>query len=74
MAGEEARFTRSYRASLTNIQELKVKIPVNEDGTFDVDTQQEIATAYTIAKDKERALRDIKQEFDEVFSRYTKLN
>ena len=67
---EEARFTRSFRASLTNMRELSVKIPVRQDGTFDVEAQQTIATAYTIAKSKEKALLEIKREFDEVFSRY----
>ena len=74
IVGEEARFTRSYRPSLTNMRELKVKIPIRQDGAFDVDAQREIATAFTVARAKEKALKDIKQEFDEVFSRYTKLS
>ena len=69
---EEARFTRSFRASLTNMREFKVKIPVRQDETFDVEAQLDIATTYTTAKAKERALVDIKQEFDAVFSRYIK--
>ena len=72
IVGDEARFTRSYRPSLTNMRELKVKIPVRQDGTFDFEAQLEIATAYTTAKSKEKALLEIKQEFDEVFSRYIK--
>ena len=73
IVGEEARFTRSFRPSLANIRDLKVKVPVRQDGTFDVEAQREIATAFTIARTKEKALRDVKQEFDEVFSQYTKL-
>ena len=68
----ESRFTRSFRPSLTNMRELKVRIPVRQDGTFDVEVQQDIATAYTIAHSKEKALLDIKQEFDDVFARYVK--
>jgi hypothetical protein len=37
-----------------------------------VEVQQDIATAYTIAHSKEKALLDIKQEFDDVFARYVK--
>ena len=73
MVGSEARFTRSYRPSLTNMRDLKVKIPVLPDGSFDVDAQQEIAAAYVAARSKEKALKAVKQELDEVFSRYAAL-
>ena len=73
VVGGEARFTRSYRPSLTNMRDLKVKIPIRADGTFDVDAQREIATAYVEARSKEVGLKDVKIEFDEVFARYTKL-
>ena len=72
-AGEEARFTRSFRSSLASMRELKVRIPVLPDGTFNEIAQQEIATAYTIARSKERILLEMKQEFDDAFSRYVKL-
>ena len=67
---EEARFTRSFRASLTNMREFKVRIPVRQDETFDVEAQQDIAIAYTTGKSKKKALMDLKHEFDEVFSQY----
>ena len=67
---DEARFTRSFRASLTNMRRFKVKIPVREDGTFDVEAQQDIAAAYTVAKSKEKTLMYVKQELDDVFPRY----
>lgn len=73
VVGGEARFTRSYRPSLTTMRDLKVKIPVLPDGTFDVDAQQQIAAAYIAARSNEKALKAVKQEFDEVFARYAAL-
>ena len=73
VVGGEARFTRSYRPSLTTMRDLKVKIPVLPDGTFDVEAQQQIAAAYVAARSNEKALKAVKQEFDEVFARYTAL-
>ena len=70
--GNQARFTRSFRPSLVGMRELKVRIPVCEDGTFDQDAQQEIAAAFTAARSKEKALLEIKQEFDDAFGRYVR--
>ena len=69
---EEESFSRSFRASLTNMRQFKVEIPILQDGTFDIDAQDNIATSYVIAQGKERALKDIKQEFDEAFGRYVR--
>ena len=70
LAGEDARFTRSFRSSLTGMRELRVRVPVRRDGTFDEAAQQEIAMAYTVARRKERTLLEMKQEFDDTFGRY----
>lgn len=72
-AGEMTRFTRSFRSSLTSMRELTVKIPVKADGQFDEETQQEIATAFTVARSKERALLEMKLELDDAFGRYITL-
>ena len=55
------------------MRDLKVKIPVLYDSTFDVNAQQEIATSYVAAGSNENALKAVKQELDEVFSRYAAL-
>ena len=72
-AADEARFTRSFRPSLSSMRELNVRIPVRGDGSFDEETQQEIAMAYTVARSKERALRALKQEVDDAFPKYLKV-
>ena len=73
LAGEESRFTRSFRSSRTSMRDLRVRIPVRQDGTFDVEAQEEIASAYTIARSKKNTLLELKQEFDDAFSRYIKV-
>ena len=73
VAGEEARFTRSFRSSLMSMRELTVRIPVQADGLFDEEVQQAIATAFTVARNKEKALLEMKHEFDDAFSQYIKL-
>ena len=42
----EHGFDRVYRASLTNIAEVTVSVPIREDGSFDLDRQQELANKY----------------------------
>ena len=73
LAGEVARFTRSFRSYLIGMRELKVRIPVRPNGTFDVEVQQDIAMAYTDARSKEKTLLEMKQEFD-AFSRHVNLS
>ena len=70
VVGDDARFTRSFRSSLTSMRELTVRIPVKSDGQFDEVAQQDIATAFTFARSKEKVLLEMKQEFDDAFSRY----
>lgn len=39
-------FDRVYRSNLKNIAELTVQIPINPDGTFNVDQQKDLAVKY----------------------------
>ena len=66
-------FDRSFRASLTNIKKFQIRIPIKEDGTFDIEEQNRIAADYReLCKRKER-LDEAKAEMDNLLSHYTKL-
>lgn len=70
---KDETFSRSFRASLTNMRDFRVWIPIRDEGLFDVEAQLRIAAAYSIAREKEKELKAIKQEYDEAFARYTSL-
>lgn len=70
---KEESFSRSFRASLTNMRDFRVRIPIREDESFDIEAQLDIAAAYSVAREKEIELKAIKQAYDEAFSRYTSL-
>ena len=42
----EHAFDRTHKAVPTNLQDVRVEIPVNDDGEWDVDAQREIAKRY----------------------------
>ena len=67
---KEESFSRTFRASLANISEFKVKIPIRADGTFDVELQKEIAEAYMNVLEKGKILKEIKQKLDDTFSHF----
>lgn len=66
-------FDRSFRASLTNIRKLQVRIPVRDDGSFDVNEQQRIATDYKELHRLKEHLEETKAKMDDLLSHYTKL-
>ena len=70
---EEESFDRSFRASLANMKQFKVKIPVKDDGTFDIDTQQRIASAFVSTQQKKAELLSIKSSIDTLFRDYIDL-
>jgi hypothetical protein len=47
-----------------------IKIPVNADGTFDVQAQQQIADSFMGAGRKKDSLMEIKERLDGIFKRY----
>lgn len=66
-------FDRSFRASLTNIKKFQIRIPIKENGTFDIEEQNRIAADYReLCKRKER-LDEAKVVMDNLLSHYTKL-
>ena len=58
----EYGFDRNLRASLKNMSNVKVKIPINKSGAFDKDTQQLIASKYETIDNIKRELSDKVQE------------
>jgi type I restriction-modification system DNA methylase subunit len=63
-------FDRSFRASLFNMRKFKVKIPINPDGSFDVQAQEHIATAFMGARHKKEGLVGVKNNFLAILDRY----
>ena len=61
----EENYTRSFRASLSNMRRIEINIPVDEEGGFDVVRQQEIADSFMALRDKGRAVRNMKNWLNE---------
>lgn len=66
----EESFDRSFRASLANMRQFVVSIPVNTAGEFDVETQKQIAERYTAGLQKKEKLESLKEKFDGIFEGY----
>jgi len=66
----EENFERSFRASLANMRRFAVKIPIRDDGTFDVEAQRRIAAEFTAAREKKEQLIDAKDRLDGILARY----
>jgi type I restriction enzyme M protein len=66
----EKSFDRAFRASLTNMRELTVPIPIRKDGSFDVTAQKKIAARFTAVIEKREELEEAKRKLDETFARY----
>lgn len=56
----EYGFDRGLRASLTNMKKVKVKIPIDENGDFDINAQEEITKKYL-------SIQEIKSMINEKF-------
>jgi hypothetical protein len=67
---DEENFNRSFRASLANIKEFAVKIPISSDGTFDVTVQDKIAERFVITQQKRDKLLQIKSQLNNITERY----
>jgi type I restriction enzyme M protein len=66
----EESFDRSFRASLANMRQFVIKIPIKDDGTFDIEMQNTIASHFTGMRQKKDELNNIKKHFDTIFQRY----
>jgi hypothetical protein len=55
-------FDISFRSSLFNMGKFKIRIPINEDGTFNVLLQRQIATSFMGACQKKERLVEIKEK------------
>ncbi|WP_426661962.1 N-6 DNA methylase [Rhodanobacter aciditrophus] len=64
-------FDRSFRASLTNMKKFAVKIPVREDGSFDLTAQKKMAKQFAAVDKALLELLEAKREFDQKFKRFT---
>lgn len=63
-------YDRSFRASLSNMREFTLKIPVDKHGQFDVNAQRKAAARFTAFQTKRASLVKAKAYFDAVVSRY----
>lgn len=66
----EESFDRSFRASLSNMRRFTITIPIKQDGSFDVEAQTKIASAYFAIVEKKTKLKDIKQLVNNILDRY----
>lgn len=66
----EESFDRSFRASLTNMKRFKIRIPVSDDGTFDVETQKSIAHFYTTTQRRKADIQELKEKLDDLLLHY----
>jgi len=48
-------FNRTFRANLTNMKRIKVNIPIDESGGFDVDVQKNCRTFHGVSTEKKTA-------------------
>ena len=59
---EQPGFDRTYRANLGNVARIGIAIPTTEDGSFDLNRQQEIARMYQqIDESRERLLAQLER-------------
>jgi restriction endonuclease S subunit len=58
-------FDRALRASLKNMKSIEIKIPVKENGDFDLDKQNSIANGYELIKEIKSKLSENIKEVDE---------
>ena len=63
-------FNRSFRASLANIRMFSIKIPILENGSFDIELQNSIATYFIELKDKKSQLDSMKNELNRMMTYY----
>ena len=66
-------FDRSFRASLTNIRKFQVRIPINDDGSFNIVEQQRIANDYKELHRLKGHLDEAKEKMDELLLHYIRL-
>lgn len=65
-------FDRSFRASLSNIKLFQVRIPVNENGSFDVLAQGRIAKEYRELLHLKEIYEEAKANMDSLLLHFTK--
>jgi type I restriction enzyme M protein len=66
----EQGFDRSFRASLANMRQFTVQIPVTSDGDFDKLTQAALADHYEKLDELRREVIEAKSECDELFDHF----
>lgn len=66
----EESFDRSFRASLANMKRFSVRIPVLDDGTFDVESQKKAASFFVKVIEKREKLISIKSHLDQLLLHY----
>ncbi|HKR73009.1 MAG TPA: restriction endonuclease subunit S, partial [Candidatus Nitrosocosmicus sp.] len=67
----EESFDRSFRASLSNMKQFIVRIPVIEDGSFDVERQKNIAERFVKLELKKKKINEIRSQLNKVLDHYS---
>ncbi len=55
---------------MSNMKKLRIKLPVAQNGEFDIEAQKRMASMYTEAQEKRAKLVEAKKQLDVVFQRY----
>ncbi|MFY9822391.1 MAG: N-6 DNA methylase [Thermoanaerobaculia bacterium] len=66
----EESYDRAFRASLSNMREFALVVPVDSSGAFDVEAQRKAAARFSTLQMKRAALVRAKEDFDAVVRRY----
>lgn len=67
-------YDRVLRASLKNMKEIEIKIPINSKGDFDLEKQNEISSAQSVILDLKQKIKDYKNKLENVVIETEQLN
>lgn len=67
---KEEPFDRTFRASLANMNRITIKIPILDNGNFDVELQQKVAIHFIESQQRKDRLHNIKLRLDEFLNGY----
>lgn len=67
-------YDRVLRASLRNMKNIEIKIPINSSGEFDLAKQNEIATIYSVIFDLKQRIKDYEKKLDLILLELEQIN
>lgn len=68
----EENFDRSFRASLANMKQFKVKLPITKEGSFDINEQKRMAESFIRLQELKAKLQSKKDTLNQLVNSYAK--